>query len=351
MRFIFSLLIALVIFCVGALVGSFVYFKYGSTDTQTGKQIQKIIPKPLVKYEIESLKLAQIPEGEFELVETLFENDDYTSYLFKFTFSPTLENSSASWRKTTGQLNIPISEKDPNKKYPVIIMARGYVDQSIYQTGIGTRNGAAFFAENGFITVAPDFLGYAGSDSESADIFETRFQTYTTFISLLENIDQIDEWDGKNVFIWAHSNGGQVALTSLVARGYDYPTTLWAPVTKMFPYSVLYYTDESEDRGKFIRSELSEFEKIYDADKFSFDLYLDNIKAPIQLHQGTADDAIPVDWSNSFINSLEAMNEKKEEEDQLEINYYVYSGADHNMRPVWDEVIKKDLDFFRKFIQ
>ncbi len=58
----------------------------------------------------------------------------------------------------TGRLTIPVGEG----KFPIILMLRGYVDQEIYETGIGTKNAANYFSANGYITVAPDFLGYAG---------------------------------------------------------------------------------------------------------------------------------------------------------------------------------------------
>ena len=43
---------------------------------------------------------------------------------------------------------------------PVIIQFRGYVERSIYQPGAGTKKTAEVFAKNGFISLAPDFLGY-----------------------------------------------------------------------------------------------------------------------------------------------------------------------------------------------
>ena len=45
---------------------------------------------------------------------------------------------------------------------------------------------------------------------------------------------------------------------------------------------------------------------------------------------------------------IEALNEVKEENNQdlIDITYYVYPGADHNMVPNWNEVIQKDLRFF-----
>ena len=236
-------------------------------------------------------------------------------------------------------------------------MFRGYIDKTLFRTGDGTRNAASYFAENGFITIAPDFLGYGGSDKESGNIFETRFQTYITAVSLIKTLEHIkfspqsvsgpDKITNQlinhsSLFLWGHSNGGQIALTTLEITGSDYPTTLWAPVSKPFPYSVLYYTDESEDRGKLIRSELSKFEEDYDVELYSLTNYLDRINAPIQIHQGTLDEAVPKIWSDTLVNLL-----KQKEKD---ITYYTYPGTDHNMRPSWDTVVELDLEFFKQNI-
>lgn len=297
--------------------------------------IDPVIPKPLEKYTIENLSNTLFEKGEIILGDIIEEEDNYTSYFFSFSFKP--NPTSKNTKTTTGQINIP----NGDGTFPVIVMFRGYVDQEIYTTGIGTRKSAAVYADNGYITIAPDFLGYAGSDEETDDIFEARFQTYTTALSLLNSLDSIAGWDQDNVFIWGHSNGGQIAITVLEITGADYPTVLWAPVTKPFPYSILYYTDESEDRGKFIRNELAKFEDLYDVDDYSLDDYLDKISAPIQIHQGTADDAVPYEWSNNFVEKLEDL--------EKEVDYYIYPGADHNLVPYWDTVVNRNITFFNSF--
>lgn len=300
----------------------------------TTSPISPVIPKPLEKYTIENLARARVKRGKVIKEEILEENPNFTSSLFSFEFDPTLQGKEV--KKVTGQLNLPV-DKGP---FPIVVMLRGYVDQEIYETGIGTRKAASVLAKNGFITIAPDFLGYGDSDSQAENIFEARFQTYITVLSILESIHSIEEWDNENILLWGHSNGGQVALTILEVTGKGYPTSLWAPVTKPFPYSILYYTDEAEDRGKYIRRELAKFENLYNTDSYSIDEYFEKINAPLQIHQGTADEAVPVGWSDEFVEKLEELD--------IDIIYYKYAGADHNMVPSWNTVVSRDLSFFRK---
>lgn len=309
--------------------------------TETFTIIPTPTPTPLAVYSLDNLAKNPLPASEIKRGDVLSNFEKFDSFLFSMNFkaNPAKEDMST----TTGVLNIP----NTDGKFPLVVMFRGYVDPTIYQSGVGTKNAANYFANNGFITIAPDFLGYAGSTTEAGNIFESRFQTYTTAASLLSSIatPTFDtatngKWDGKNIFFWAHSNGGHIALTLLSLGGDNIPTTLWAPVTKAFPYSILYFTDESADGGKFIRRELSKFEQLYNVDDFTFVNRLDKIKAKITLHQGGADSAVPVSWSRDFYNKL-----KKAGGD---IELFVYPAADHNMRPNWDTVVARDLEFFQK---
>lgn len=313
--------------------------------------ISQVKPRPLEKYSIENLSKVQIMPSEVKIGSIIKEDPQFTSYNFSFELDPTLQNKEK--KKVTGLINIPKKEG----KLPLIVMLRGYADQKTYTTGVGTQRAGEYFAKNGYITIAPNFLGYAGSDSESGNIFESRFQTYTTALVLLKSLEEINGNPNLTsnpiqstnqlinhgpVSIWGHSNGGQIALTILEVTGANYPTVLWAPVSKPFPYSVLYYTDDSDDLGKLIRRELANFEEDYDVDQFSIHRYYDRIKAPIQLHQGAADDAVPSRWSFELNKKLNELG--------VDIEYLVYRGADHNLNPSWSVAVQKSLEFFNSHI-
>lgn len=338
-----NIIFVILAFLVGVIAGLWASTVFPYRKIQGLANIIEV-PKPLLAYTIDSLSRAEFYPSELRIKEELANEEEFSSHLFEMEFAPNPNIDQK--KKVTGLINIP----KEGEIFPLIIMIRGFVSQEIYETGVGTKNSGEYFAGNGFITVAPDFLGYGGSDIESSDIFEARFQTYTTVFNLIKSLEENGlplrsgsvGWDKKNIFIWAHSNGGQIALTYLSASGKNIPTTLWAPVTKAFPYSVLYYTDESLDRGKFIRKELANFEAIYEVDEFSFTNYLSKINAPIVIHQGTNDDAVPWAWSSSFASVLKSLDKKAE--------LTVHSGADHNMRPSWDDAISADLEFFRSFI-
>lgn len=338
MKRVLLVIIILILTATAAAAG---WYLRGRGDYNIAPTITKVIPRPLDKYTIENLENAVIQPGLFEKQNLIIDQGDFVSNIFSLRFNPEIKG--VKLKKTTGQVNVPKSAG----KYPLVLMLRGYVDQEIYRTGDGTRKAAEVFSKNGFITIAPDFLGYAGSSIESGNIFESRFQTYVSTLALLKSLNEKsfnqlvdDKWDEKNVFLWGHSNGGQIAITTLEITGLPYPTTLWAPVTKPFPYSILYYTDEAEDRGKLIRRELAKFEDLYNTDLYAIDQYFEKINVIIQIHQGTSDDAVPISWSNDFVNSLDKLNK--------DITYFQYAGADHNMKPAWNTVVNRDIEFFNQ---
>lgn len=328
-----KLILSLFLILTGGSLGWLVSRYYYLPKTPKNPVVQ-IAPRPLDKYTVEALSKKEISPVKLELGEISKEENSFTSYLFSFSFDPSLEGKDK--KKVTGLINVPKGEGP----FPTIVMFRGYVDQKLYKTGDGTRRAAEYFVKNGFLTIAPDFLGYGESDPESSNIFESRFQTYTTALVLLKSVTTLDQVDTNNISIWGHSNGGQVALTVLEITEGDYPTVLWAPVSKPFPYSILYYTDESDDRGKLIRHELAGFEENYDVELYSLTNYLDRIKAPLEIHQGTADDAVPVDWTDSLVKNLKEV--------KLEPKYYKYGGADHNLQPAWNTVVNRNISFFRE---
>ena len=319
-----------------SVLGIFVFVKNPKEKTE-------IKEKPLAKYTFENLKDKQFRPGPITLGHILDEDGGIISQMFYYN----VHNPPAGGKKVSGLINVPKLEGT----YPVIIMIRGFVPKEIYSTGVGTKRAGEFFAQNGFITIASDFLGYGKSDNPSENSIEERFQTYTTALTILSSLVNLNNgldasYSGKikadisKVGIWGHSNGGQIALSVLEITGKNYPAVLWAPVSKPFPYSILYYTDDFEDHGKALRKVLANFEKDYNVELYSPTNYLDLINAPLQIHQGGEDDAVPQKWSDQLVEDLEKLGK--------DITYFTYPNADHNLLPDgWSQAVQRSLNFYR----
>lgn len=349
---------------------------------------QKIFKKelPLNVYSIKNLKNYHYQTSPIKLEILLDEEKIYTSYLFSYqTVS----------KKMSGVVNIP-NKSAPKTGFPAIVMLRGWVPLEIYKPGIGTKNAAAVFANNGYITFAPDFFGYGNSDKDFENSWEGRFVKTINVIELIKSIKeknlilaenlkksvnltqtQLPKINQNKIGIWAHSNGGQIALTTLEILSEPIPTTLWAPVTTPFPYSILFFTDEMDDEGKETRAWLNIFEQDYDVFEFTLTKHLNFLTGPLQIHHGTADEAALIAWSNEFIEKLEVENKRRKEIkkaqavsqknnnlttsdndlaqtpvlEPVEFQYFKYNGANHNLKTVWGTVIQRDVSWFEKWLK
>lgn len=290
------------------------------------------------KYTFATLRKTDFPGSSITLGNVVKNEENFVSRIFYYK---------VDGLKVSGLLNMPKKEGT----YPVLVMFRGYVDRKAYTVGEGSRHSGEVFAYKGFITLAPDFLGYGQSDMPSAKPLEERFQTYSAALTLLASIKNLNtalekgkvniKADPEKVAVWGHSNGGHIALSVLEITGKKYPASLWAPVSKPFPYSVLYYADEFDDHGKSLRKVIANFERDYDIEDYSPTNFFSWIQAPVQIHQGGADDAVPLTWSNALEKELKANN--------ISVEYYTYPDEDHNFgHGSWPTLIERSVDFYKE---
>lgn len=319
------------------------YFNFSSKKITFNSPLKGEGDKPLMAYSFDNLKKTDFPKSEITLGKKVNETPDSISQIFYFSVPKT--PGSKTMAKISGLMNVP----KKSGAYPVIVMLRGYIPEDSFQSGAGTQPVAQGLVKHGYITLAPDFLDFGESASASADGMEARFQTYTTSLTLLSSVDSLNKGlatsypavkaDTNKIGIWGHSNGGQIALSTLEISGKSYPTVLWAPVSKPFPYSVLYYSDEAEDHGKTLRKLLARFEEKYNVDNFSPNNYYRWIKAPLEINQGDNDQEVPIGWSEQLAVALR--------KNKIDVKYLIYPGGDHNMLPSsWSESVLDTIAFY-----
>lgn len=401
-NFIFLTLALLASLIIGLTAGIIISIKNPqlfSNDLLSPFVSQKLIEKkyPLNQYRFSNLSQRQYQTSPLTVSKLVKTEASYQNYLFSYQ---TMN------KKMTGSVNIPLGTP-PKSGWPVIVMVRGYAEPDNYYSGYGTKNAAAKFAEAGYVTIAPDFFGFGGSDADFEDSWEGRFVKPINVIELIKSVHELTQLDYQpelitqeklnsnsvkldpdRLGIWAHSNGGQISLSVLEILSADFPTTLWAPVTAPFPYSILYFTFDNPDEGKEARAWVAMFEENYDVFEFSVTQHLDKLQAPVQIHHGSADDQALLTWSENFLNLVEVENQRradleasraarttettetmetekvteadlaKTENENSETNpkllapiqlkLYSYPGADHNLQPGWNTAIQRDLEFFKE---
>ena len=71
--------------------------------------------------------------------------------------------------------------------------------------------------------------------------------------------------------------------------------------------------------------------------------FLERIEAPVLIHHGTADDDVPLEWSERLNEALQ--NSKKD------VTFHVYEGEPHEFAAAWPEVMRRSLEFFNAHLR
>ena len=265
---------------------------------------------------------------EIEAVETRRASFAKASEGLNFQTRQIRFKSQGKW--ITGMMNY---RPEKSSLSPVIIMVRGYAEKEGYYSGSGSWRVADELAKKGYVTISLDFLGYAQSESESTDMLEARFEKVVNVLDLLAAVKRLPWVDKTKIGFWAHSNGGQIVLSVLEVTGEDYPTVLWAPMTQAFPESVLSTIDEDSP----VKGEIERFLGKYDARRYAFENYLEWVRAPVLIVQGTADEWVRVAWQEEPVEKMRKLGK----EARLE----VLPRADHNLTGAWEEGVKRTVKY------
>ena len=284
----------MIIGCVLIILG---FYGWGDGWLSFGPKTEKIevknTPKPtptpvpknigyMAQYNFENLKKKINVGSEIKTIgevltvkearKALVKRGDLAGKTFNFTSKAISFESNG--KDISGMINYPVGYE--NKKSPVIIMIRGFADNEGYYIGSGSWRAADELARNGFVTVSLDFLGFGLSDDESKDILEARFEKPENVLDLIESVKKLDFVDPEKIGIWAHSNGGQIAISVLEVTGENYPTVLWAPMTNPFPASVLDSMDETTEAGQIVKNRIDKTKLAKLPNSFGFCKYKAN---------------------------------------------------------------------------
>lgn len=319
-----------------ALIAGYWYWQKDNQSPLGRKKMGRELP--LEKYDFDELRkrggrVSEIViKGEIE--EVSLRREYYGLEAEGFSTREIAFKSEGKW--ISGMMNYHPERSSLSK---VIIMIRGYAEKAGYYPGSGTWKMADELAKAGYVTISLDFLGYGNSEGESLDMLEGRFEKVPAVMDLIASVKALSWVDKDSIGIWAHSNGGQIALSAAEVMGERIPMVLWAPMTNPFPKSVL----ETIDEGSPVKEAIEDFEKNYDVRRYAFENYYEWMKeSPVLIFQGDKDEWCEVEWQQEVVGGINKVSGKA----RLE----VVSGDDHNFSKNWPEVAEKSVQFFNNML-
>jgi uncharacterized protein len=295
--------------------------------------------KPVHPYSIQALREREYPGSAIAIERDLGDQGAFKSYIIFYL---------SDGFKLRALMNVPDVAK-PESGFPVIILNHGFIEPAAYDTVNSYKSYMDQYSRAGFLVVKSDYRGHDESDGEPVSAHISPDYTVDV-LNLLSSIKKYPDANPNAIGMWGHSMGGGITLRAL-AVSKDIKAGAFLAGVVASPQSFYAYWEAHKDDPRIpswikenANKTLAEFGRPNSFpdlwNSISPYSYLGDIKAPIQIHHGTADADVPIVFSDELNKALQDANKG--------VEYFTYQGGDHNLAGVArSPVLTRTIEFFR----
>jgi len=293
---------------------------------------------------VESLRNTETPGSDLVIEQTLDAGTNYDRYVASYK---------SDGLKIFGLLTIPRGTK-PESGWPVVVFNHGYIAPQEYRTTDRYVDHQDGFARNDYITFKSDYRGHGSSEGTPTGAYGSNSYTVDV-LNAVSSLRKRTDVDKNRVGMWGHSLGGYLTLRAMVVDRSIKAGVIWGGVVGSYSDllnnwrrpGISPFTSPPGARASWRQTLV---EKFGTPDKnptfwnsISANSYLKDISGPVQLHHGTADSSVRVEFSEKLDKQL------KTEEKISEL--YVYEGDDHNLTNNFNTAMQRSIEFFDRYVK
>jgi dipeptidyl aminopeptidase/acylaminoacyl peptidase len=296
---------------------------------------------------IDVMRQQDYPGSEIVVEQMLEAGTNYDRYIASFL---------SDGFKIYALLTVPHGSK-PQSGWPVIVFNHGYIPPAQYRT---TERYVAYvdaFARNGYIVFRPDYRGHGSSEGEATSAYGSPDYTVDV-LNAVASLKGYADADPERIGMWGHSMGGHITLRAMVVTGDVKAGVIWAGVVGSYEDLFARWRRREETRptptpnpnwtGRRWRQELLETYGTPEENPefwaaISPVSYLGDLSGPLQLHHGTTDASVPVEFSEDLSARLVELGRTAE--------LYTYEGDNHNISNNFGTAMKRSIAFFDRYVK
>lgn len=313
------------------------------SPTPTITPTPTLTPHPM---SIPALRQMDFPGSEIVIEEQLANGPNYFRY-YAYYLSEGL--------KIYALLTVPYSDP-PEGGYPAIVFNHGYIPPEIYRT---TERYIAYvdsLASSGYVVFRIDYRGNDRSEGTPSGAYGDPGYTIDV-MNAVTSLQNYPEVNPEKIGMWGHSMGGFLTLRAMVISNQVKAGVIWAGVVGS--YSDLFCCWRRGDRPtstpdpdpsssrRWRSSWVSQFGSPENNPEFwdslSANTYLDDISGPVQLHHGTADESVPLEFSETLYEQLQDLGKP--------VELYTYEGDNHNISNLFSLAMTRTIEFYDRYLK
>lgn len=250
-------------------------------------------------------------------------------------------------------LTIPFGER-PTDGWPGIVFNHGYIPPAQYRT---TERYIAYvdsLARSGYIVFRIDYRGHDRSEGAATGAYGHPGYT-ADVLNAVAALQRYPDADAERIGMWGHSMGGYLTLRAMVISPEIKAGVIWAGVVGSYqdlvydwrrgrgPTPTPRATRPRSWRSSWVEQYGSPDENPEFWNAISANSFLEEISGPVQLHHGTADESVPLEFS-------ETLYEQLQQHGQV-VEYYSYEDDNHNLSNFFSLAMTRTIEFFERYLK
>lgn len=240
----------------------------------------------------------------------------------------------------------------PEGGWPAIVFNHGYIPPDVYQTTQRYIEYVNQLALNKYVVFRIDYRGHDQSEGAASGAYgDPGYQV--DVLNALASLKRHPQVNPQKIGMWGHSMGGYLTLRAMVIDKEIKAGVIWAGVVGSYS-DMLYrwrrsnssFTPQPSSRGwRGIWS--LEFGSPEENPDFwasvSANSYLADLSGPIQLHHGTKDADVPLEFSQILDQQIKAAGGT--------VEFYSYQDDNHNISGFFSTAMKRTIAFYDQYLK